>query len=372
VNSRNGDRAALIRVLRDLVAAGATGVQLRVHDGLGDWAGSAGVAERGRPAGVSTEGRFRIGSVTKPFAAAVLLMLAGEAELRLDDPVDRYLPRFGLDRGITVRMALMHLSGLFNYSGENRSDGTTEPGVFPVAGPDYVRSLATSRRPEDLIRFALSRPVRFAPGAGFAYSNTNYLLVQLIIEKITGTSYAEQIRRRITGPLGMRDTVVPVERTDIPGPHAHGYLAYRDGDELTVVDVTESSPSWYGAAGSILSTTADLDTFLAALLGGRLLAPPLLDEMLTFVPPAPGPGVSAGLFRKDFAAGRVGIGHFGSVPGFLCFLYATPDASARMAMSVTRGAVDRNDPAAVAGFLAAVDQAVARSFADLRVPVNTP
>jgi hypothetical protein len=118
----------------------------------------------------------------------------------------------------------------------------------------------------------------------------------------------------LAGPRRVRADPPPNHRTsrharhrgagganDIPGPHAHGYLAYRHEGELTVVDVTESSPTRYGAAGSIISTTADLDTFLVALVTGRLLPPPFLDDMLTFVPPPPGPGVSVGLFRKGSA-----------------------------------------------------------------------
>ena len=368
MNGNPDRRGPLRRALAQLVAAGATGVQVRVHDGAGDWSGRAGVAERGRPGAVPLDGRFRIGSVTKTLVAVVALTLAGAGELALDDPVDRYLPQFGLDRRITVRMVLMHLSGLFNYSGEHGAGGTTEAGIFPTSGPDYVRELTTIHQPADLVRFALAKPARFAPGEGFAYSNTNYLLVQLIIEAVTGVSYAGQIRDRIVRPLGLSDTIVPVERTDIPGPHAHGYHAYRAAGQLRVVDVTESSPSWYGAAGSVISTTADLDTFMSALLGGRLLAQPLLAEMLTFTPPPPGPGVSVGLFRKDFAGGRIGVGHFGSVPGYLCYLYSTPDGTVRMAMSVTRGAVDRADPAEVSGFLGAVDEAVTTCFSALHGP----
>lgn len=354
--------------MEKLVAAGAAGVQVRVHDADGDWTGSAGVAELGRPDPVPAGGRFRIGSVTKPFAAAVVLMLCGQGELALDDPVRRYLPQWGLEDAVTVRTVLMHISGLANYSGDNRPDGSSEPGVFPAPGPEYVQRLETSYPPEELIRFGLTRERRCVPGAGFAYSNTNYLLVQLIIEKITGTSYADQIRHRITRPLGMRDTLVPVERTDIPGPHAHGYLAYRQAGELTVVDVTRSSPTWYGAAGSVISTTADLDLFLYALVSGQVLDPPRLAEMLTFVPPPPGPGVSAGLFRKDFQDGRTAVGHFGNVPGFMCFLYGTTDGAARMVLSATRGAVDRSDPVAVKAFLAATDEAVTDCFSALRVP----
>ncbi|GAA2281579.1 serine hydrolase domain-containing protein [Kitasatospora cystarginea] len=359
------DRTALAQALDELIAAGATGVQLRVYDRLGEWTATAGVAERGSPGPVPADGLFRMGSVTKTFVAAVLLLLTGDGEVHLDDPVDRYLPRFGLDDRLTVRMLLMHVSGLYNYSGENRLDGSSGPGIFPADGEEYVRNLATPYEPDELVRFALEKPAHFAPGTGFGYSNTNYILAGLLIEEITGAPYARQVHDRITAPLGLTDTTVPGRQTDIPGPHAHGYLGYRHQGELKVVDVTRSNPSWYWAAGEIISTTRDLDAFLAALLDGRLLPPPLLAEMLSFTPPPPHPGVSTGMFRREFAPGCTGIGHFGSVPGYLCHAYSTFDCTARLVMSVTKGAVDRFDPPVFSKFRAAVDRALAVCFSSL-------
>lgn len=297
--------------------------------------------------------------------AVVLLLLADDGELGLDDAVCRYLPRFGLDDRITVRMLLMHVSGLYNYSGENRTDGSTQPGIFPADGEEYVQALATGYQPDELVRFALERPAHFAPGTGFGYSNTNYILLGLLIEELTGGPYAQQVHDRIVAPLGLADTTLPGTRTGIRGPHAHGYLGYRHQGELRVADVTDSNPSWYWAAGEIISSARDLDTFVAALFDGRLLPPSVLAELTSFTPPPPHPGVSPGMFRREFAPGRTGIGHFGSVPGYLCNVYSTFDGSARLVMSVTKGAVDRFDPAVFSRFQAAADQALVTCFSAL-------
>ncbi|MET9080031.1 serine hydrolase domain-containing protein [Streptomyces sp. NPDC004232] len=359
---------ALRRAMDDLVAAGATGVLVRVNDRLGVRTMAAGVAERGRLDPVPEQGLFRIGSVTKTFVAAVVLLLAAEGELDLDDSVDRYLPRFGLDARITIRMLLTHVSGLYNYSGENRADGTTQPGIFPTRGDAYVQELTTSYDPDDLVGFALRRPVRFPPGEGFGYSNTNYVLAGLLIEEITGEPYGRQVHRRVVEPLGLADTTVPGRDIAIPGPHAHGYLGYRQDGQPRVADVTRSNPSWYGAAGEIISNARDLDVFFTALLDGRLLPPSALTEVTSFTPPPPYPGVSPGLFRREFSPGRTGIGHFGSVPGYLCHVYSTFDGAARLVMSVTKGAVDRFDPTAFSAFQTAMDRALVTCFSSLAFP----
>lgn len=331
------DRTELQRALDDLVTAGAAGVQIRVHDRHGEWTGSAGVAELGRPQPVPTDGRFRIGSITKTFVATVLLQLVGESRLTLDDPARQHLPQFDLDPRITVRMLLQHTSGLFNYTGESNADGTIEPGILALSGRASVDSVQRDYRPDDVVRFALTKPARFEPGTDWSYSNTNYQLAGLLIEKLTGLPYGVQIYSRIVAPLGLWDTLVPGGWPEIVGPHAHGYVAYDEGDATAVADLTRQNASWAGAAGEIISSTRDLDTFVSALLGGRLLAAPLLAEMRTDHEIAPGVAYGLGLAHQEFAPGCVGLGHNGGVPGYYSDLYSTPDGTGRIAVSVTMG-----------------------------------
>ncbi|MBF6327347.1 beta-lactamase family protein [Nocardia transvalensis] len=345
------NRAALQQAMNEVIAAGAVGVQVRVHDQQGDWTGSAGVAQLGRPEGVPTDGRFRIGSISKTFVATVLLQLVGEGRLGLDDSVSRHLPQFGLDPRITVRMLLQHTSGLFNYTGEQDPDGTLVPGLFPQSGKAAVDAFFRDYRPAELVRFALSKPARFDPGAEWSYSNTNYVLAGLLIEKITGTPYGAQIYGRIVAPLGLWGTIVPGSWNGILGPHARGYLSYREGDAVNVVDFTNQNPSWAYGAGEIVSTTQDLDTFLAALLGGRLLPPALLAEMRSERAIGPHGGYGLGLMRIARGPGCDTVGHNGGLPGYQSDMYSTVDGSRRVEVSVTHGpGIDLEDPAALKKF----------------------
>ncbi len=209
------DRPELQKAIEETVDSGFAGVQLRVNDERGEWVGSAGVRKLGESATPPTNGHFRIGSTTKTFTATVVLQLVAEGKIGLDSPADDYLPRFGLDRRITVRMLLQHTSGLFNYTGEYYDDGTVAPGI-PWQGQEYVDNQFHTYQPEELVRLALSKPARFEPGTDWSYSNTNYVLAKLLIEEVTGRSLAEETQRLVLQPLGLSGTVVPGASPEIP------------------------------------------------------------------------------------------------------------------------------------------------------------
>lgn len=315
-------------------SAGLTGIQVRVHDDHGDWTGSAGVQRRGRPAEPPVDGRFRIGSTTKTFTAVLVLQLVAEGRIGLDDPAARHLPGLGLDPRITVRMLLQHTSGLFSFTGEYQPDGTGEPGIV-WSGREWVENRFRTYHPVELVRLALTRPARFAPGAGWNYSNTNYVVARLLIEKVTGRAYPDEMRRRILRPLGLHDTVAPGTAVDIPGPHAHSYYRYQTGDTWTTVDVTRQNPSWISSAGEMISTTEDLHTFFAALLDGRLLPAPLLAEMRRPDPRSGGYGYGLGLMTLDTGCGGTVLSHNGNVQGAAALMYSTPDGSRTLEASIT-------------------------------------
>ncbi|WP_410670590.1 serine hydrolase domain-containing protein [Amycolatopsis sp. cmx-4-68] len=332
------DRPELRAAMQAIVDSGFTGVQLRVRDRRGDWAGSAGVRELDGAAKPPTNGRFRIGSTTKTFTAAVALRLVAEGKLGLDASVAGYLPAFGFDPRITVRMLLQHTSGLFNYTGEYYDDGTVAPGI-PWSGKEWVDNRFHTYRPQELVRYSLSRPPRFAPGAGWSYANTNYVVARLLIEKVAGRSYADEVQRQILRPLGLRDTVVPGTSSEIPGPHAHAYYRYSDVGQEKTVDISRQNPSWISSAGEMISTTGDLATFYSALLGGRLLPAPLLAEMLKPHPtPDPTSDYGLGVFELHADAncsGNVLFTHNGSVQGYGTLVYSTPDGARTMTASIT-------------------------------------
>ncbi|WP_433513122.1 serine hydrolase domain-containing protein [Nonomuraea sp. CA-143628] len=327
------DRPELQQATQAFIDAGFAGVQVRVHDERGQWAGSAGVSKLGQSAKPPTNGRFWAGSVTKTFTATLVLQLVAEGKIALDAPVAGYLPELGLDQRITVRMLLQHTSGLFNYTGEYYDDGTVVPGI-PATGDAWLDNRFHSYQPEELVRLALSKPARFEPGTDQNYSNTNYTLALLLIEKVTGHSYAEEARRRILRPLGLRGTVVPGNRTELPGPHAHGYYRYEEAGQWKTVDISRQNLSLLAGAGDLISTTEDLHTFISALMGGKLLPAPLLAEMRK---PYGKYNYGFGLFVQDLGpnCGTV-YQHNGSPPhGYGALMYSSPDGSKTLTASVT-------------------------------------
>ncbi|MCA2219330.1 serine hydrolase domain-containing protein [Jidongwangia harbinensis] len=306
-------RDAVQRDLDGLIASGVPGAlaHVRAADGTGrDY--TAGVAERNTTRKVPVDGQVRIGSGTKPFVAVVTLQLVGEGKVKLDSPVETYLPNLvrgdGIDgRKITVRQLLQHTSGLPNYTDAMVLD-------FPKYHHRYLE-------PRELLDLAFTQ--KGAPAGGeWSYSNTNYILAGLIIQKVTGRPLAEQIDKRIVQPLGLRDTYFPgVGEQKIRGRHPHGYFrGVEEGAPWT--DVTVMDPSWGWAAGQMISTPSEVARFYTALLRGKLLRPAELKQMRTTVPAgSPAPGVTAsyglGIFRTELACGRVSWGHGGTIHGFV-------------------------------------------------------
>ncbi|MFI1798770.1 serine hydrolase domain-containing protein [Streptomyces sp. NPDC020379] len=330
VSGQGQDRPKLREAIEELVESGFIGVQLRVNDEQGEWVGSAGVRELGQSAKPLTDGHFRTGSTTKNFVATVALMLVAEGRIGLDTPADDYLPGFGLDRRSTVRMLLQHTSGIFNHTGELYEDGTIVLGV-PWQGKEWVENRFKTYQPEELVRLSLSKPARFAPGTGWSYANTNYVLARMVIEKVTGRSFAEELRRLILGPLGMTGTVAPGTSPEIPEPHNHGYYRYEDAGQERTIDVTRQNPSWVGAGGDMISTTKDLHTYFSALMGGRLLPADMLAEMRT---PEATVGYGLGIFVQETDSGTV-FHHNGATMGSAALMYGTPDGVRTLTAGLT-------------------------------------
>lgn len=323
------DRGAVQRGLDKMTTTGALGAQARITDGRRDLVARSGVAELGRDKPVPLDGRFRVGSITKVFVSTVVLQLVGEGKVELDAPVRRYLPGLLPDGDrITVRMLLQHTSGLFNYTG-----------ALPLDPAGFETIRYKHWEPTELVALATAKPLDFAPGTSWNYSNTNYVVAGLLIEKITGKPYGRAVEKRILQPLGLRDTSVPGDRTSIPGPHAHGY--YKVGDQP--VDVTRINPSVAWAAGEMISTTADLDRFVDALLDGKLLKQAQLAEMTTPLPFTNGYGL--GIERSVLACGVEVWGHGGGIPGYNSLMLSTRDTGKRLEVSVTSAP----EPGAVEG-----------------------
>ncbi|GHE14574.1 serine hydrolase domain-containing protein [Streptomyces alanosinicus] len=319
---------------------GYPGMVAEVRSGGQRWFGSAGVAELGTGRERLAEEQFRVGSITKTFTATVVLQLAAEYVLSLDDAVEKWLP--GLVQGnghdgsrIIIRHLLSHSSGLFAFT-------LDEDMLRRYASPELLGHRFDRWTPEELVKISLTHPADFEPGKGFAYSNTNFVLAGMIIERATGMSYADVVDLRIIRPLKLAGTYAAGRETEFRGRHTHSYsrLTLPDAD-APAHDVTELDATYGFATGELVSTTADLATFLGALLGGRLLPPVQLDEMLTMTPVPDGTwldGYSYGLGLSSFElpCGTTVYGHGGMITGNWSYLYGTRDG-AKVAVTNVNG-----------------------------------
>ncbi|WP_433165068.1 serine hydrolase domain-containing protein [Kribbella sp. CA-247076] len=318
------DPSGLQKQLDGVVAGSAVGALAEVRTGHSRWRGTSGVAERETTRPVPVDGRFRAGSITKTFVATVVLQLVGAGELRLDDPVEKWLPGVVPNgENITVRHLLNHTSGLADYK-------KTLP--MPPSPEFFANRWRTWTADEFIQRAVAQPPVHETPGKVFDYSNTNYILLGEIIEKITGETYADEIERRLIKPLHLRGTEMPGTSPRIRGPHPRGYVpADRTGENF--VDFTELNPSLFGAGGELISTTADLNRFMSALLTGRLLRPHLLAEMKK--PGVPGGDYGLGLTWRDLSCGLRVYGNDGDALAYHSWSFVTPDARRQASVALT-------------------------------------
>uniref|UniRef100_UPI0015F0CAFB serine hydrolase domain-containing protein n=1 Tax=Streptomyces phytophilus TaxID=722715 RepID=UPI0015F0CAFB len=295
------------------------------QEGQSDHSGTSGVAERDTQRAVPARGQFRIGSITKTFVATVVLQLADEGRLRLDDPVEKWLPGAVPDGSrITVRHLLGHTSGVYDY----KRTLTVPP---DPAFLDYRHRTWTPQ--EQIDRAVAHPPTSTPPGTAYAYSNTGYILLGEIIEKATGRTYAQEIGRRIIRPLRLHDTWLPGTYPRIRGAHMRGYVPIEQDGGIPLVDFTEMNPSLFGAGGEMISTAGDLDRFFAALLGGRLLPDRLLDEMRT--PSFGGKAYGLGLTWKDTACGTTVYGNDGDAMTYQTWSFTTPDQGRQVTVALT-------------------------------------
>lgn len=258
------------RDLQAITATGVTGVLGEVTLAGHRMIGAHGVADIVTRRPVNPYGYFRIGSTTKTLVSVVLLQLAEEGRISLEDSVEEWLPGMVSGNGydgaaITIRHLLQHTSGIHNYT---ETEQMTDQ-LGSVEG--YYRTRFNSVTPEELVALGLSEPPDFPPGTGWHYSNTNFVLAGLIIERVTGRSWSQEVRTRILQPLGMRHTFDPGTRPGLPHPHARGYQQFTEDGPL--VDTTLGNYSWAHAAGALISTAGDLGRFWRALERGELLGP---------------------------------------------------------------------------------------------------
>jgi D-alanyl-D-alanine carboxypeptidase len=327
--NRNGWK----QVMQETVQLGTPGILAKTSNNGKTSSYTAGVADLNTKKTMKSDYRFRIGSVTKTFTSTTVLQLVGENRMQLDDPIEKWLP--GLIQGngydgnqITIRQLLNHTSGIAEYLKSKDADIMNSKKTYTA---------------EEIVKIGLSLPPDFLPGKGWLYSNTGYVILGILIEKITGNSYAEEIEKRIIEPLDLSNTFLPGNSPVIPGKnHARGYMKIDETSELK--DMTYYNPSLANSAGDMISNADDLNKFFSFLLGGKLLKERELKEMLTTVPiegKGVGDGYGLGIYETKLPNGISVWGHGGAIPGFTTFVGGVMGGKHTLAVNINSlGAMD--------------------------------
>src|SRR5215203_5398916 len=317
--------AALEKSFRE---SDAPGVVAAVQTPQYTWVRALGVADRASGEPLTPEVHHRIGSVTKTFTATLLLKAADEGLLSLDDTIDRYVKGVPNGDKITLRQMSDITSGIASYTEDDQ----------------WVKEWSSDRhrvwKPEELAQIGIKESPLFEPGTEWFYSNTNYVLLGLVLEQVTGKPIGDLYREQIIEPLGLKNTSFPDQAdSSIPEPHAQGYTLQGQSDGEPA-DVTDWNPSWAWTAGSMISTVEDLLIYGRALGTGKGLLSPeqqseRLDSFVSDLPPLNQPP-----WKGDLAYG-IGlgkdhgwVGHNGEIPGFNTYLLYHPELDAVVAVEV--------------------------------------
>jgi D-alanyl-D-alanine carboxypeptidase len=319
--------AALVRALKDLVAmeGGPPGVIAVIQRGKHREIHTFGVANvrTGRP--MRIDDRMRIASAAKAFSGAVALSLVSEGKLSLNDTIGELLPELPEAWSeVTLRQLLNHTSGIPDFS------------LTPEFEEALLASLTKAPPPEELLSFVEEEELLFDPGSEYHYSNSDNIVVALMAEAATGKSYEDLLRELVYKPLGLRNTTLP-RGPNLKKPFIHGY----DTSQQPPEDVSELvAAGWSWASGGIVSTPADLNTFIRGYVGGKLFDERTQAKQRRVVeggssePPGPGKN-SAGLalFRYQTRCGTV-WGHTGNTLGYTQFMAASPDGRRSATVSI--------------------------------------
>ncbi|WP_327674164.1 serine hydrolase domain-containing protein [Kitasatospora sp. NBC_00458] len=300
--------AAVQRVLRE---ASVPGVIVSLSSPSGNYLKAFGVSDRVAGTPMVTGLNMRIGSETKTFTVTGLLRLVDQGKAGLDDPIGKYVTGVPNGDKITLRQLAAMQSGLFSYTQDEDFVQALE------ADPDRVFT------PQQLLSYAFDHPVNFPPGAKFEYSNTNTVLLGLVIEKLSGQPLGAFLKQQVFDPAGLGRTVFPVG-SEFPQPHARGYT--NQTPTGAIADATDWDPSWAWAAGAIISDQTDLQKWAKVVATGTLLTPQTQAQRLQQQPsPVPDTWYGLGIFYD-----HGWIGHNGSLPGYQSVVVYLPSAQASL------------------------------------------
>ncbi|WKG11870.1 serine hydrolase domain-containing protein [Nocardia sp. PE-7] len=346
-------RPMITQLIKDNVIPGA--VVVVKSPTKGNWTETFGTRVIGADDPMSVDDYFRIASNTKTMTSTVILQLVQEGKLALDDPIGKYWPGVPNGDRITIAQLSEMRSGLYSYTFDPQFNALLD------SDPNKVWT------PEELLAIAFSHPVNFAPGEKFDYSNTNIILLGLVIEKITKMSAAENFQQRIFEPLGLKHTSLPAAADpSIPDPHPQGYAF---GTNVSTIDTyalppeeqaaalagtlqpsnaTDESPSWTWTAGAAISTVDDVATYVRALVEGDLLDEQTqrvrMDSIQPIDPAAPDvAGYGLGIVRFGLHL----FGHDGQMPGFMTFMGHDPASDLTIVVATNLATVPSGEGSAL-------------------------
>ncbi|NBE55994.1 serine hydrolase domain-containing protein [Streptomyces boluensis] len=311
-------------------------------EGKGCYLRATGVADKTNREPMTTDLYTRIGSETKTFTVTGLLELVDDEKIGLDDPISRYVDGVPNGDNITLRQLAEMRSGLFPY--------TEDPGFVR----DLLSDPSRSYTPQEVLAYGFKHKNTFAPGKQFEYSNTNLVLLGLVIEKASGQSAADFIRERVIRPADLDHTVFP-NGAEFPDPHPRGYTNQTTSGKIE--DSTDWNPSWGWTAGAMISNLHDLRRWAKIVATGELLSPETQKERLQTLPTGyPGTSYGLGIFNSDGW-----IGHNGSIPGYESVTVYLPSLKATLVVQLNTDVThDGQEPSSL----------VARAITQIVTPDN--
>ena len=318
--------AALAQARKHLNAPGLS-LAIRLADGS-VWTSVIGSAELPpNQWDVAADTAFSAGSITKTFVAAVVMQLVDEGKLSLSDPLSRWLPSYPNARKIQIQHLLSHTSGVRDYFTNPRYES-------------LVFGRPTHHWTTKEILGLVQQPLYFQPGTGYHYSNTDFVLLAMVVKQVTGTSIGRQIRTRLLQPLGLDHTAFQdVEPVQLNSAHAylrpnHQWVDWSDGTAYRP-NTSAATVAW--AAGAMLSTPTDLVRWAHALFGGTVVSSASLAQMVTFNRHDYGLGVERFFTTNDAATQAVMWGHSGSLRGFEAQMWYVPSRDVTITLMSNRG-----------------------------------
>ena len=293
--------------------------------GRGEYFRGAGLADVATKRPMPVDKIFRIGSLTKTFTGTVVLQLVDEGKLKLDGTIDKFFPWIPNSNKITIRQLLNMTAGIHSYS-EMEEFGR-------ILEADMLRPF----KPIELVRFAISHKPDFEPGKGFYYSNSNTIVLGMIVEKVTGSTLEKEIKKRIIDRLGLNHTYFPTDEKMPELDYIHGYMQ----ENGALKDFSIENPSWGWAAGAIISNLYDLKTYITALGDGTLLSKKLQEERFADGAPLPKERMEElGMTTLRYCLGAFKgggfVGHNGSLPGYVNIAVYNPKNRAAIIIMLNR------------------------------------